>query len=199
MEIIKKILIFLFLIGFFIRLSPIRSDSSFHYWDESIYLQHAEILGGYREDNYNEFDFRPPLLPVLIMLGYKIYHSVITAHFIVAFIASLGIISTFFLTKSFLKNEKIALFAAIIFAFNPLHIVLSHSILVDSMLPTFWSFTILFLILAIQKNKAFLFFVSGFFLGLSILLKFTSILLALCIISTLFLYKKFNKKLILKI
>jgi 4-amino-4-deoxy-L-arabinose transferase-like glycosyltransferase len=118
------ILIFLFILGFLIRFFPFRTDSDFHFWDETVYLQHAEILSGYREDNYDEFDFRPPLLPVIIALFYKLKHSVVIAHMIVALIASFGILSTFFLAKTMFENEKIALISAAILLLNPLHISL---------------------------------------------------------------------------
>ncbi|MEM5879484.1 MAG: glycosyltransferase family 39 protein, partial [Candidatus Aenigmatarchaeota archaeon] len=196
---IKIFLIFLFLIGFLLRFLPVRTDSSFHYWDEAVYLQHAEILGGYREDNYNEFDFRPPLLPVLITLGYKIYHSVITAHFIVAFIASLGVISTFFLAKALFNNEKIAMLAAIIFFLNPLHIQLAHDILVDSILPTFWVLAVLFIFLAIKKEKIIYYSFGGILFSLSILLKFTSLSLFFSVIIIFIIFNFKLKRNLIKI
>ena len=188
------ILIFLFILGFLIRFFPFRTDSDFHFWDETVYLQHAEILSGYREDNYDEFDFRPPLLPVIIALFYKLKHSVVIAHMIVALIASFGILSTFFLAKTMFENEKIALISAAILLLNPLHISLSHSILTDPLLPTFWCLTVLFLLLAIKRKSLIFYFLSGIFLGLSILLKFTSLQLVFYIVLTFLLISKLKRK-----
>jgi 4-amino-4-deoxy-L-arabinose transferase-like glycosyltransferase len=187
------ILISLFILGFLIRFFPFRTDSDFHFWDETVYLQHAEILSGYREDNYNEFDFRPPLLPVIIALFYKLKHSVVIAHTIVAFVASLGILSTFFLAKTMFENKKTALISAAIFLLNPLHISLSHTILTEPLLPTFWCLTVLFMVLAIKKKSLVFYFLSGIFLGLSILLKFTSLQLVFYIVLTFLLIPKIKK------
>jgi 4-amino-4-deoxy-L-arabinose transferase-like glycosyltransferase len=184
----------IFFVGFLIRFFPVRTDSTFHYWDETVYLQHAEIWGGYRENNYNEFGFRPPLLPLLIALGYRVYHSVITAHFIVAIVSSLGIITTFFLSKLIFDDDRVALLAALIFCANPLHITLSHDILVDSMLPVFCSVVVIFLLLSFQKNNSLYYLLAGIFFGLSILLKFTALSLLFPIVFVMFFEKLYRRK-----
>ena len=134
------------------------------------------------------------LFYLIIALFYKLRHSVVIAHMIVALIASFGILSTFFLAKTMFENEKIALISATIFLLNPLHISLSHSILTDSLLPTFWCLTVLFLLLAIKKKSLIFYFLSGIFLGLSILLKFTSIQLVFYIVLTFLLISKLKRK-----
>ncbi len=176
----------LFLIGFAIRLFPI--NTGFHMWDESVYLQHAEIMSGFRpEANYNEFWIRPPLLPVLFSIGYIFNHSIITLHVIVAFFTALGIVATFLLAKE-LFNEKIALLSALIFALNPLHVLLSRFLLVDAMLSLFFALTLFFAYKALKALKYS--FLAGGFLALAILLKFTSFMLIFLVFLLFFLFQK---------
>ena len=137
--------LFCFLIMFF----PVRTG--FHYWDETVYLQHADIiLGGY--DNYNEFDFRPPLFPIMLAIGNLFFNSLIMSHLIVAFIASLGVFGVFLLGKD-LFNEKVGLISAIFYVFLPLNLILAHDLLVDTMLPVFLLFTTFFFIRAFKTEK----------------------------------------------
>jgi len=180
-------LISLFVIGFFIRFFPVRIG--FHYWDECVYLQHAEIISGFRDASlFNEFDIRPPLLPVLLAFGYQAYHSIITAHFVVSFISSLGILIIFLFARE-LFDEKVATLSALIYTFLPLNVALSHDILVDTLLPVFWMLVFLFCIKTIKTNKKSFSVLAGIFLGLSFLLKFTSLLLFFFIFLIFYLYQ----------
>lgn len=195
------LLLLLFLVGFFIRFVPVRTG--FHYWDECVYLQHAEIISGFRAENlFNEFDIRPPLLPLLIAGIYQFSHSLIAAHLIVTLISSLGIILIFLLAKE-LFNRKIALISTLIYTLIPLSIWLSHDILVDSILPTFWLLAFLFTIKTIKTEKFYFSVLAGIAVGLAILLKFSSLILPLFIFLTFFVYnfeskydigKKFGKR-----
>jgi len=183
------LLILLFVVGFLIRTFPIRT--SFHYWDETVYLQHAEIIiGNIPEENFNEFHLRPPLIPILFALGYMLYHSVITSHMIVSLIASLGIIAVFLLARAMFKDERLAILASFIYTLNPLHIWLAHDLLVDAMLPTFLTFTILSAYIATKTENNRYYIISGLFLGLSILLKFTSLSFFPLILIILFLFSR---------
>ena len=150
---------------------PVRTG--FHYWDETVYLQHADIiLGGY--DNYNEFDFRPPLFPIMLAIGNLFFNSLIMSHLIVAFIASLGVFGVFLLGKD-LFNEKVGLISAIFYVFLPLNLILAHDLLVDTMLPVFLLFTTFFFIRAFKTEKTKYYIFGGTLFALSILLKFTSL------------------------
>jgi len=181
------ILITIFVIGFFIRFFPIRVG--FHYWDECVYLQHAEIISGFRDASlFNEFDIRPPLLPVLLAVGYQVYHSIVMAHFVISFISSLGILIIFLFAKE-LFNEKVGILSSLIYTFLPLNVALSHDILVDTLLPTFWMLVFLFCIKTIKTNKKSFSFLTGIFLGLSFLLKFTSIILFFFVFLIFYLYQ----------
>lgn len=184
------IFLVLFLISFFIRFFPVRTG--FHYWDECVYLQHAEIIAGDRSESlFNEFDIRPPLLPLFIAGIYQFSHSLIAAHFIVALISSLGIILIFLVGKE-LFNDKVAILSALIFSLIPLNIQMSHDIMVDAILPTLWLATCLFNIYALKRNKLLFYFLTGVLLGLSVLLKFSSLSL-LVIVPITFLIYNFNE------
>ncbi len=190
--IIFIVLVILFLVGFLIRFFPLRTG--FHYWDETVYLQHAEIISGTRPiDNYNEFNIRPPLISLLISLISLLGHNLIMAHLAISLFSALGIIFIFFLGKE-IFNKKIALLASFFYTFLPLSIVLSHDILVDTILPTFWILTFLFTFKTIKNKKVTPAILTGVFLGLSILLKFSSIILLPFIFIIFFIeYLSYNK------
>lgn len=187
-------LITVFLLGFFVRLFPIRT--AFHYWDETVYLQHAKIIsGGY--DNYNELDFRPLLLPVIISAGYVFTKSLIMAHFLVALLASLGILAIFLLAKE-LFNDRVALISSLVYAILPLNLLLAHDILVDSILPTFLIVTLFFAVKAFRGEKTRHYVLAAVFLALSILLKFTSLTFVFVLLIALYAVKRGSKESILK-
>jgi 4-amino-4-deoxy-L-arabinose transferase-like glycosyltransferase len=184
------IILILFLSGFFIRFFPVRTG--FHYWDECVYLQHAEIISGTRSiENFNEFNIRPPLLPLLISLFYLPWHSVVMAHLVVSLISALGIIFIFFLGKE-LFNKKIAILSSLFYTFLPLTIQLSHDILVDTVLPTFWILVFLFTIKAIKGNGIKHSIFAGIFLALAILMKSSSLILPFFIFLIFFIYSFYN-------
>ncbi|RLI99940.1 MAG: hypothetical protein DRP03_02250 [Candidatus Aenigmatarchaeota archaeon] len=169
------LLLLLFLISFFVRFFPVNLGS--HYWDEAVYLQHAEIFSGQRSmEKFNEFDIRPPLLPLMISLSYIVSHSIISAHFVVSILSALGIIVIFFLAKE-IFDEETAVFSSLLYALIPLNITLSHDILVDSFLPTFWAASALFVIKSAKTGERLHKVLAGIFIGFSILTKFTSLLL----------------------
>jgi 4-amino-4-deoxy-L-arabinose transferase-like glycosyltransferase len=181
------LLVVLIVAGALLRLFPIRT--SFHYWDETVYLQHAEIFAGLREDNFNEFDIRPPLLPAILAVGFLVWHSPITAHVIVAVLASIGIPLTYLLSQRLFKDDRVSIVAAALFAFAPLHVWLSGDILVDSILPVLWLLTIWLLVVALEKQDHLFASAAGFAFGLSVLMKFTSLSLGIVIIAALLLYR----------
>jgi len=165
----------LFLVAFFIRLFPIRLEP--HYWDECVYLQHADIFSGKTPaDFYNEFYLRPPLLPFFISLFYIFFHSELLANFLIAFLSSLGVPLLYLLGRELFDKET-GVIASFIYTFLPLSLSLSHSILVDSILPTFWIISFLFIFRFLEKGRALDASLAGFFVGLSVLLKFTSLVL----------------------
>lgn len=165
-----------------ISLFPIRLD--FHYWDEAVYLQHAEILSGESPNNYNEFDFRPPVFWTSLGLIYMLVPSEITAHVFVAVLSTFAVILLYILGKE-LYDEKLGLLAALIYGLSPRAIELSHDILVDTVLPIPWLLTAIFLTRAVKTGQRKYYALTGFGTALAILTKFTSLTLVPAVFTVL--------------
>jgi len=174
------LLLFILLSGFIIQTFPIRTGM--HYWDETVYLQHSEIIAGVRENTFNEFDLRPPLLPLLLSPVHFTNHPLIYAHILVSFLSTLGILGTYLLA-SHLYNKRIGILSALLYSLIPYYIYFSHKLLVDSILPTFWVFTFFFFIKGLQRNNLLYIIISAFLFSLSVLLKFTSLSLIFVILA----------------
>jgi|AntRauMinimDraft_2_1070382.scaffolds.fasta_scaffold00006_8 4-amino-4-deoxy-L-arabinose transferase-like glycosyltransferase len=160
--------------GFLLRLFPVRGG--YHYWDEAVYLQHAEILTGESPDVYNEFEFRPPLFSLILAGSFLISSSLLSAHLTVAGLSSLAIILVYIVGKE-LYSRQTAIIAAAIYATSPLGIILSHDILVDPILPIFWLLTAFSLIKALRTDKRTYFVLTGLTAALAVLMKFTSLVI----------------------
>lgn len=52
-----------------------------HFWDETVYLQHAKVIVDGRT-NYDEFESRPPVLPLVYALGFTIWDHVYMANLV---------------------------------------------------------------------------------------------------------------------
>ncbi len=158
------------LLTFFFYLIPIRAA---HFWDETVYLQNAETIF-FGATNYNELSFRPPLLSIFYGLGFLIWHSAAFASIITAALAVLAPIFFFFIGKK-LYGPKVGTVAALMIGFSPFIIQNANYLLTD--VPVI-SFMAISFYLALFRERKGLLFLSGIFLSLSILMKFTAILLA---------------------
>ena len=164
----------IFLAGFTLRLFPVRGG--YHYWDETVYLQHAEVLTDESPDVYNEFEFRPPLISLILAGVFLISPSTLSAHLTVAGLSSIAIILVYIIGKE-LYSRHTATIAAAIYAASPLGIMLSHDILVDPVLPVFWLLTALSLTKALKTDKRLYFVLTGIMAALAVLMKFTSLVI----------------------
>ncbi len=78
--------------GFLVRLWGM---SKFHYWDEMVYLQNAQVICCGRV-NYSELDFRPPLLSLSFAGVFFLWHHIYAACITTAFLDALGPVFLFF-------------------------------------------------------------------------------------------------------
>ena len=163
------IIILILLIAFFIRLTPIRMA---HFWDETVYLQHAEIMFSDR-DNYSELSFRPPLLSIFFYLAFFIYHSVISASIITALLGALAPLFVYLIGRK-IYSERAGIVAGLTLVFAPFIVRNSNFLLTDVPVVTLLAVSFY---LALFKDKRKLLFLSGVFFGLSILMKFTAVLM----------------------
>lgn len=188
----KKLLIILLivfiLIFFFIRLFPIRTS---HWWDETVYLQNAEVIFSGRT-NYDEFSFRPPLLSILFAFIFIFWHSTFSASIMTAAICTLTPLFIFLIGKK-LFNIKTGIIAGLIVGFAPFIVMNSNFILTD--IPAVSLMAISFYLVLFNEKKLFI-FLSGIFLSLATLIKFTSVLLFFVII-LYFILNKVNLRKIL--
>lgn len=161
-------------LGLFLNLFPVRTG--FHYWDETVYLQHTEIITGESPDNYNEFDFRPPMLPLLLSPVMALTGSLAPIHVFIAFIAAIGIPLTYLLGRE-LYGAREGVISALIYSLTPLVIKNSHDVLVDSILPLFWISAAFFLVRLENSSRKIYPVLAGVSIGLAVLSKFTSLVL----------------------
>jgi len=172
----------LFLIAFSLRFFPLRIA---HFWDETVYLQHAEIFSAGRV-NFSELSFRPPLLSIIFSLGFIIWHSAIMASFLTAFLTALVPIVIFLIGRK-IYNFQIGILGGLISAFLPFLIRNSNYLLTD--VPVIFFMGLAFYFSLFKGKRTFLFF-SGVFFGLAVLMKFTAVLLFPVLMVSLF----FNKE-----
>jgi len=172
-----KIILVLFITGFTIRLFPI--DTSYFFWDEAVYLLNAKWFAfGYSE--YNEIDYRPPLVPLILSLFFRVGNFEVVSRIVVSFINSLSIPVIYFLGKQI--NEKVGILSALILTLFPFHILSSRWIMTDGINMLLISLSVLLFL----KDKVFF---SGISAGLSFITKYTSIifipllLISMCIYS----------------
>ena len=119
-------IIILFIASSFILLFPLEAS---HYWDESIYLQHAEIFSS-GKNNYSELYYRPPFLSLAISFGYLFWHNLYMAQIVTTLINVLGIVCLYFLGKR-LFNWQTGAIASILLMLSPFCIIWSHFVLTD--------------------------------------------------------------------
>ncbi len=171
---ILLLLLLIFTTGFLLRAFPVQTGMQ--YWDETVYLQHGEILAGERVDTYNEFDFRPPLLSLLLGGVFSVTDSLVAAHVLVSLLAALGI-PIIYLIGTRLYNRWTGIIAGLIYTLSPLHITASHTILIDPILATVWLCVAWFTVCLHQDQTMRYAVLAGGSVGVAVLAKFTSLVL----------------------
>ncbi len=171
------------LAGFTLRMFPV--NTGHHYWDETVYLQQGEIIAGESPNNYNEFDFRPPLFSFLIAPSFLLPGSLIFVHLTVALLSTLGVLATFWLGREMFDTAT-GLLSSLAYASSPVVALTSHDVLVDPVLPLFWISAAFFSYRSIKggwKNYV----LAGVSVGLAVLTKFTSFVLLPAVLTVFFL------------
>jgi len=166
------LLVVIILIGIILRLWPLQIA---HWWDETAYLQNAEVIFS-GHSNYDEFQIRPPLLSLLIAGIFIFYHNIFSAGILTAILGSLGIFFIYLLCKH-IYDEDVALIAAAIYSFSSILVESGHWIMTEAPALSLLIGSIYFLIKSDLKNNYNL-FLSALFTGLAILMRFTSIIVA---------------------
>ncbi|MFA4886740.1 MAG: glycosyltransferase family 39 protein [Candidatus Nanoarchaeia archaeon] len=163
---------FILVTNFILILWPLRTS---YWWDETVYLQHAEVIFSGKE-NYDEFQLRPPILSMLFAFGFLFKHHVFAADIIVGLIGMLGTLMMYFLGKE-ISGKKVGLLAAAFFGFTSFIVRQAHSIMTDVPSLVFFAVAFYCLIKASKIESKKWYLLSGFFLGIAILTRFTQLIL----------------------
>jgi 4-amino-4-deoxy-L-arabinose transferase-like glycosyltransferase len=114
-----------------------------HFWDETVFLQHAKVILDSRT-NFDELALRPPLLSVLYALGFAIWDNVYVANLVQGVVTTLVVLFAFLYVRG-VFGVAAAFFSAFLFAFTPYFAEASHQLLTDMpalalMLAAMWLF-----------------------------------------------------------
>lgn len=155
-------------------------DFSYVFWDESIYLMHGKALINH-PIGYNELDFRPPLLPVLIapFALFLDYYVLLSKIFMLLINSSL-VILVYLFGKQFSKS--IGLLSAFLVSIWPYHLMSSNWVMTDGPTAVLLLLTLLLYFKGFKQNKNNLIYLGGFFLSLAILMKFPNLLLLILLL-----------------
>lgn len=161
-----SLLAVILLLALLIRTIPLTYS---HFWDETVYLQHAKVIVDGRT-NYDEFDYRPPLLPFLYALGFAAWDHVYVANLVQGVVTTLAVLFIFLYVKP-LFGPAPAMFAAFLLAFTPYFVGASHDLLTD--MPA-----VMFILAAVwlfDKPGVRFAFLSGVVSALAVQTRFTSL------------------------
>lgn len=150
---------------------PVRTGS--HYWDETVYLQNAEVVSGESPNNYNELDFRPPLLTLILAPLQTLENNLAASHLLLSFLSSASVVVLYLFSRE-LYSDPIALISSAGYALVPRLVMLGNDILIDPVLPLLW---ISCLYVFVRSRDRVHRFGAGAIAGICVLGKFTSLVL----------------------
>jgi 4-amino-4-deoxy-L-arabinose transferase-like glycosyltransferase len=179
----RPVAMFLFVLlaaGFLVRLWGM---SKFHYWDEMVYLQNAQVICCGKV-NYSELDSRPPLLSLIFAGVFFLWHHIYAACITTAFLNALGPVFLFF-AGCLSVGRLPAVISSLLLAFSPFFVGIfpyafvsddtGNSLLTDSPSLTLLILGLWLLLRALDRPTAIRFFCAGFSLALCILMRFGAI------------------------
>jgi len=200
-------LIIIFLLSFVLRMY-VTPHTHRVYFDEDIYLDIGkEILlrGKGSLCNYGdsrgcyEYDFMkwPNGYPVTLSIPYTLFGINETAAYnFTAILGSLSVVLVFFVSYLLFKNEKIGLYAALLFALIPVHIMWSGTTAAEPILIFFTLLAVFCLLLSFEFDSLKMTALALFSLAYAIQIKAEGIfLLPIFVLMMLFLDKGLMKKL----
>ena len=173
-------LVLLVAAAFVLRLWPL---SKSHFWDETVYLQNAEVICC-GKTNYSELDSRPPLLSLIFAAVFLLWHHVYAASIVTALLNSLGPIFLY-LSGRMMVGRVPAAIASLLLAFSPFFVGIfpagfisddtGNSLLSDSPALTLIVLSFWLLLRALRKQTDLRFACAGFVLALAVLMRFASL------------------------
>ena len=173
-------------------------------WDEVTHLNGgALLLRGNTQTYFNLSAFYPPIYDLVTMIFFGIAGiSVFTGRFVSVVFSLLSIYAVFEFTRR-IYSVKNAFAASVLLAVMPGYIWLSRVAMIETMLLFFFTVSALFFFLWIHEEKTKFLLLSGLALGLGVLTKYQTIVLAAAMLTSLvvlargYLRKKLRKFLLL--
>jgi 4-amino-4-deoxy-L-arabinose transferase-like glycosyltransferase len=157
--------------------------SRFHYWDEMVYLQNAQVICC-GKTNYSELDFRPPLISVVFAGAFLVWHSVFAACIVAALVNALGPVFLYLAGRRAVGRLPAAI-AAMLLAFAPFFVGIfpegfvsddtGNSLLTDSPALTLVLLAFWLLLRALDRESISRFAWAGVALAAAVLMRFGSI------------------------
>lgn len=179
----NNFIIILTLFAFLIRVFPV--DTTYFFWDETVYLMNAQYIA---KDYvpYSELANRPIFVPFI--LSFFTQNLELASRIIMALLNSLFVPLIYFFGKEL--NKKTGLIAAIIITIFPFHILISGWVMTDALAALSFLGTIYFFWIGLNQDKKSLIYLGSLVFGLSILIKFTNLLLFVLLFPFLFYFSK---------
>src|SRR5215471_8829414 len=166
--------------AFVLRLWPL---STAHFWDETVYLQNAEVICCGKA-NYSELDGRPPLLSLIFAAVFLLWHHVYATSIATALLNALGP-AFLYVSGRMIAGRIPAAIASLLLAFSPFFVGVfpagftsddtGNSLLSDSPALTLILLSFWLLLRALSKQTDLRFACAGFILALVVLMRFASL------------------------
>lgn len=175
-----------FLFMYAIALSWYSSNDISLWWDQSVYIGMGKYIASGGDFGMWEM-FRPPLLPLIYALLFKLHISLIIAGKVIVILSSIGSVFIVYLISESIKKGS-GVFASLFLAITPVFFLFSRVPMTDVM-------SVFFVLLALflySNNK---YFLTGIVIGLSFLLRFPQGLI-LFSIAIIILYETHNNRFI---
>jgi 4-amino-4-deoxy-L-arabinose transferase-like glycosyltransferase len=170
-------LVLLIAAAFVLRLWPL---SKVHFWDETVYLQNAEVICC-GKTNYSELDSRPPLLSLIFAGAFLLWHHVYAACIATALLNALGP-ALLYVSGRMIAGRIPAAIASLLLAFSPFFVGVfpsgfvsddtGNSLLSDSPALTLILLSFWLLLRALCKQTDLRFACAGFVLALAVVMRF---------------------------
>ncbi|MCM8786158.1 MAG: glycosyltransferase family 39 protein [Candidatus Omnitrophica bacterium] len=164
----NKILIFIFIIGFLLRIAFVLTlKNNFYFDDEFEYFKMVQnfLSGKGLIVGENLKSFRPPLYPLVISVLILFKFNLIGIRVFQSFISTLTVYFIYLIGKKTF-GEKTGIVSAFISSFYPFFIFYNGFLLTETLFVFFTVLSIFYLIMTTERNGKVSFF-SGIFLGLS--------------------------------
>jgi 4-amino-4-deoxy-L-arabinose transferase-like glycosyltransferase len=159
----------LIVMAFALRLWPLSKD---HFWDETVYLQNAQVICCGKL-NYSELDSRPPLLSLIFAAVFFFWNHVYGAAIVAALLNACGP-ALLYLSGRMIIGRPGSAIAAVLLAFLPFFVTEGHTLLSDSPALTFILLAFWLLLRALEKPTTQRFGFAGLALAFAVLTRFAS-------------------------